>query len=126
MKQLRGWYERAGALATMVLLASALAILGFIGPVGAGVGPPPESTAPTTTEPATTEPPTTEPEVNEEEPAEEEFAVCDDFDTPEDAQEFLDEDPSDPQGLDDNGDGIACNDTAPTAVAVIAVARFTG
>jgi hypothetical protein len=37
-----------------------------------------------------------------------------------------DEDPSDAQGLDFNGDGIACNDTAPKAVAVIAVARFTG
>jgi hypothetical protein len=111
----------------MALLATALAVFGFIGAVGAT--PPPPTTEPTTTEPPTTEPPTTEPpatepEVTQEEPAEEEeFAVCDDFETQEDAQEFLDEDPSDPQGVDLNGDGIACNDAA---VAVVAVARFTG
>jgi Excalibur calcium-binding domain len=114
----------------MVLLATILAIFGFIGPVGAGPEPPPDSTAPDVTQPDVTAPEDGDevppPEAEEEEPAEEEeFAVCDDFDTQEEAQEFLDEDPSDPQGLDDNGDGIACNETAP-AVAVIAVARFTG
>ncbi|MGH2615658.1 MAG: hypothetical protein ACRDJC_10500 [Thermomicrobiales bacterium] len=33
---------------------------------------------------------------------------CEDFDTQEDAQATLDEDPSDPNNLDPNGDGIAC------------------
>ncbi len=33
---------------------------------------------------------------------------CEDFDTQEDAQAVLDEDPSDPNNLDPNADGIAC------------------
>lgn len=35
---------------------------------------------------------------------------CDDFDTQEEAQAILDEDPSDPHGLDADDDGIACED----------------
>lgn len=35
---------------------------------------------------------------------------CDDFDTQEEAQQQLDEDPSDPHGLDTDGDGVACED----------------
>jgi len=124
----RAWYKRAAALTAMVFLATVLAVFGFIGAVGAGPEPPPgtEPDVPTTA-PADSEPPPPEAEEPEEEPVEEEeFFVCDDFDSQEEAQEFLDEDPSDPQGVDFNGDGIACNDTAPKAVAVIAVARFTG
>lgn len=33
---------------------------------------------------------------------------CDDFDTQEEAQQQLDEDPSDPHGLDTDDDGVAC------------------
>ena len=53
---------------------------------------------------------------------------CDDFTYQEEAQAILDQDPSDPNGLDQDGDGIACEDLpsqpagaqeepAPTAVA---------
>ena len=45
---------------------------------------------------------------------------CDDFASQAAAQDFLDDDPSDPQGLDADGDGVACEEgtggggTAPT------------
>lgn len=35
---------------------------------------------------------------------------CDDFEFQEDAQAVLDQDPSDPNGLDSDNDGIACED----------------
>jgi hypothetical protein len=40
---------------------------------------------------------------------------CSDFATPEDAQAFLDADPSDPHGIDPDGDFIACNHPTPMA-----------
>src|SRR5690606_4852345 len=40
---------------------------------------------------------------------------CSDFDTQEEAQAVLDADPSDPHGLDGDGDGIACEDLPEAA-----------
>jgi len=66
---------------------------------------------------------------------------CADFEFQEDAQAVLDQDPSDPNGLDGDGDGVACEELpsrgtsaepAPTegeqsaATPVQATARFTG
>ena len=35
---------------------------------------------------------------------------CDDFQLQQEAQDVLDADPSDPNGLDEDGDGLACED----------------
>jgi hypothetical protein len=56
-------------------------------------------------EPEPTDEPTTEPT---DEPGDE--LNCDDFDTQEEAQAVLDADPSDPNRLDADGDGVACED----------------
>lgn len=65
----------------------------------------PTATVPTTTTvPPTTVPPTTEPPVTLPPPD----LNCSDFATQEEAQAVLDADPSDPHGLDGDGDGIAC------------------
>lgn len=39
---------------------------------------------------------------------------CPDFDTQEEAQAFFDQDPSDPDGLDADDDGQACEDSLPS------------
>jgi hypothetical protein len=122
MKQVRGWSKRVAAVATMALLATALAIFGFVGTVGAGPAPP--STEPEVTVPEDNEVP---PPEAEEEPEEEEVDLdCADFDFQEDAQEELLADPSDPNNLDGEGDGIACEALPHRPVAVVGVARFTG
>src|SRR5262245_44957249 len=99
----------------MVLFGTALAIFGFIGPVGAGPVAPPDGTLPDVTVPETNEVP---PPEAEEEPEEEVDLDCADFDFQEDAQEELLADPSDPNNLDGDGDGIACEELPHRPVAV--------
>ena len=53
---------------------------------------------------------------------------CDDFATQPEAQAELDRDPTDPNRLDGDGDGVACEDlpSGTSAVAVVVSPRFTG
>ena len=65
---------------------------------------PPVTTPPVTTPPVTT-PPVTEPPADNEAPGD---VDCNDFASQADAQAVLDADPSDPNVLDVDGDGLAC------------------
>jgi hypothetical protein len=123
VKHIRARNRRVARLVTVGLLGTALAMFGFMGTVGAGPAPPPEETITVPEEEVLPE---------EEVEVEEEFV---DIDCPglfqEDAQAILDQDPSDPHGLDGDDDGMACDQnprrgsaTAPRPVT--AGARFTG
>jgi hypothetical protein len=91
-----------------VLAASALVMVGVAGIANATVEHPTPSPTPTqTTEPTPSPTPTGEPDPTPTDEPEDEFN-CSDFEFQEDAQVVLEADPSDPNDLDRDKDGIAC------------------
>ena len=91
MKLRRLWWLAVGSVAAVVLSTA----------VAAAVEDTTTTTTSTTT--TTTEPPTTTTVASAD-------LDCADFAFQEDAQAVLDADPSDPNGLDGDNDGIACED----------------
>ena len=116
MKLRRIWWLAVGAVAAIVLPAA--------------VATATEDTTTTTTSTTTT---TTEAPTTTTAPVEGDTLNCSDFQFQEDAQAVLDADPSDPNNLDGDNDGIACEDlphrvteTAPQETTVTVNPTFTG
>ena len=83
-------------------------IIAVIGPDQTPVPEPaPESTQPPTTVPETTQPETTSPDAESTRSAPTDYS-CANFETQEEAQLYLE--PGDPYGLDQDGNGLACED----------------